>query len=74
MLSLPVAVVALLSINLELLECSGAIEIEELVLDPFSKPPIEFTIECNIVPTSVSGVLQELNHILIDVMILLHFK
>ena len=50
------------------------IEIEELILDPFGRPPIEFTIEHNIVPTDVSGVLRELNHILINVMILLHFK
>ena len=73
-LSFPVAVVALESIDLELLKCSRAIEIEELVLDPFSKPLIEFTVERNIVPTSVSSVLQELNHILINVMILRHFK
>ena len=44
MLSFPVSVVAFKGINLELLEGSGSFQVEELVLDPFSKTTVKFTV------------------------------
>ena len=50
MLPFPVIVVTFQSVDLELLKCLGSFEIEKLILDPFSKAPVEFTIKCNIIP------------------------
>ena len=61
MLPFPVTVVALEGVYLELLKGSGSFQIEELVLDPFSKTTIEFTIKGNVVPSSIHGMLRELN-------------
>ena len=74
MLSLPVSIIALEGVNLELLECSGSFQIQELVLDPFSKTMIEFTVKCYIVPPSIGGVLGEFNQIFVDVVVFLHFE
>ena len=74
MLPLPVTIVALEGVNLELLEPSGSSQIKELVLDPFSKTMIEFTIKCNIIPPSIGGVLGEFNQIFVDVVVFLHFE
>ena len=43
-LSLPVSVVAFKGVNLELLEGSGSFQVKELILDPFSKTTVKFTI------------------------------
>ena len=61
MLPFPVSVVTLEGIDLELLKVSGLFQIEELVLDPFSKTTIKFTVKGNIIPSSIRGVLGELN-------------
>ena len=74
MLPFPVLVVAFKGVDLELLKGSGSFQIEELVLDSFSKTTIKFTIKCNVVPSSIGGMLGELNQILIDVVVLLHFE
>ena len=60
-LPLPVSVVALEGVDLELFKGSGSFQIEELVFDPFSKTTIKFTVKGNIVPSSIRGVLGELN-------------
>ena len=61
MLPFPVTVVAFEGVDLELLKGSGLFQIEELVLDSFSKTTIKFTIKCNVVPPSIGGMLGELN-------------
>ena len=61
MLPFPVMVVAFEGIDLELLKGSGSFQIEELVLDSFSKTMIKSTVKCNIVPPSIGSVLRELN-------------
>ena len=43
-LPLPVMVVAFKGVNLELLEGSGSFQVKELILDPFSKTTVKFTI------------------------------
>ena len=43
-LPLPVSVVAFKSVNLELLKGSGSFQVKELILDPFSKTTVKFTI------------------------------
>ena len=74
MLPLPVSIIALEGVNLELLECSGSFQIQELVLDPFCKTTIEFTVKCYVVPPSIGGVLGEFNQIFVDVVVFLHFE
>ena len=74
MLSFPVSVVAFKGINLELLEGSGLFQVKELVLDPFSKTTVKFTIQCNIIPSSIGGVLREFNQVFVDVVVFLHFE
>ena len=61
MLPFPVSVVALEGVYFELLKGSGSFQIEELVLDPFSKTTIKFTVKGNIIPSSICGMLGELN-------------
>ena len=58
MLPPPVLVVALEGIYLELLKGSGSFQIEEQVLDPFSKTTIKFAIKGNIIPSSIHSVLR----------------
>ena len=43
-LPLPVSVVAFKGVNLELLEGSGSFQVKKLILDPFSKTSVKFTI------------------------------
>ena len=74
MLPLPVSVVAFKGVDLELLECSGSFQVKELILDPFSKTTVKFTIECNIIPPSIGGVLGEFNRVFVDVVVFLHFE
>ena len=74
MLPLPVSIIALEGINLELLERSGLFQIQELVLDPFGKTTIEFTVKCYVVPPSIGGMLGEFNQIFVDVVVFLHFE
>ena len=74
MLPFPVSVVTFKSVDLELLEGLGSFQIEELVLDSFSKAMIRFTVKCNVVPSGIGSVLGELNQIFIDVVVLLHFE
>ena len=61
MLPFPVMVVAFEGVDLELLKGLWSFQIEELVLDSFSKTMIKFTIKCKIIPPSIGGVLRELN-------------
>ena len=61
MLPLPVSVAALEGVNLELFKGLGSFQIEELVFDPFSKTMIKFPVKSNIVPSSIRGMLGELN-------------
>ena len=74
MLPFPVSIVAFEGVNLELLKGSESFQIEELVLDSFSKTTIKLTIKCNIIPSSIGSVLREFNQIFIDVVVLLHFE
>ena len=74
MLPFPVSVVAFEGIYLELLKGSGSFQIEELVLDSFSKTTMKFAIQCNIVPPSIGSVLGEFNQIFIDAVVLLHLE
>ena len=62
------------SVDLELLEHLGVIQRQELVLDALSKSPIELTIECRIIPPSVGRVFGELNHVLVDMLMVVHFE
>jgi len=73
-LPFPIPVVTFQGVDLELFKHSGLFQIEELVLDSFRETSIEFPIQCNVIPPSVGGMLREFNHILIDMMVFLHFK
>ena len=74
MLPFPVSVVALQCIDFELFQRWWAVEIEQLIFDSFCQSSIELSIQGDVVPPCKGGVLSELDHELIDMMILLHFE
>src|SRR5882724_1138722 len=73
-LEFPVTSVASQSVNLELLEHLGAIQPQELVLDVLSKSLIELTIKCCIIPPCVGHMFRELNHVLVDMLAVVHLE
>src|SRR5882724_4241319 len=73
-LEFPVMSVASQSINLELLEHLGAIQPQELVLDALSKSSIELTIKSRIIPPCVGHMFRELNHVLVDMWMVVHLE
>ena len=74
MFPFPVLVVTLQHVDFELFQCRWAIEIEQLVFDSFRQSSIELVIQCDVVPTCKGGMLGELDHELIDMMVLLHLE
>src|SRR5882724_436767 len=62
------------SINLELLEHLGEIQRQELVLDVLSKSPIKLIIKRCIIPPCVGHVFGELNHVLVDMLMVVHLE
>jgi len=73
-LAFPVTSVALQGGDLELLEHLGSIQQQELILDAFSKSPIELTIESHIIPSCMGCMFRKLNHVLVDMLVILHFE
>ena len=74
MLPFPVLVVALHRVDFELFQCQWAVEIEQLIFDSLSQSSIELAIQCEVVPTCKGSMLSELDHKLIDMMVLLHLE
>src|SRR5882724_10332603 len=67
-------IVALQGGNLELLESLGSVQQQELILDALSKSPIELTIESCIIPSCMGCMFRKLDHVLIDMLVILHFE
>ena len=70
----PVTSVTPQSVDLELLECVGAIQLQELVIDALSKFLIELTIKRHIIPPCVGCVFGELNHVFVDMLMVVHLE
>jgi len=62
------------SVDLELLERLGAIQQQELVLDVLSKSWIELTIKSHIIPPCVGRMFGEPNHVLVDMLMVIHLE
>src|SRR5882724_6961109 len=73
-LAFPVTSVTSQSVDLELLEHLGVIQRQELVLDALSQSAIELTIKSRIVPPCVGRVFGELNHVLVDMLMVVHLE
>src|SRR5882724_10268932 len=70
----PVMSVASQSVDLELLEHLGVIQRQELVLDALSKSSIELTIKSRIIPPCVGRMFRELNHVFVDMLMVVHLE
>src|SRR5882724_1722604 len=73
-LAFPVMSVALQGGDLELLECLGSIQRQELILDVLSKSLVELTVESHIIPSCMGCMFGKLNHVLVDMLVILHFE
>src|SRR5882672_7487594 len=73
-LAFPVTGVAPQGVGFELLECCRAFQQHELILDMLSKSTIELTIEGCIIPTRVCCMFGKLNHVLVHMLVILHFE
>src|SRR5882724_8432824 len=73
-LALPITSVASQSVHLELLERLRVIQRQELVLDVLFKSSIELTIKSRIIPPCVGRMFVELNHVLVDMLIVIHLE
>src|SRR5882724_9548499 len=51
-----------------------SVQRQELVFDALSKSPIELTIYSLIVPPRMGCMFGELNHVLVDMLVILHFE
>src|SRR5882724_8917615 len=70
----PVTSVALQGGDLELLEHLGPVQRQELILDALSKSPIEITIESHTIPSCMGCMFGKLDHVLVDMLVILHFE
>src|SRR5882724_10684970 len=73
-LAFPVTSVALQGGDLELLECLGSVQRQELVFDALSKSLIELTIESCIIPPCMGCMFGKLDHVLVDMLVILNFE
>ena len=71
---LPVASVTFQGVGLELLEHLGEVQQQELDLDVFSNSLIELTIKSFIIPSCISCMFGALNHVLVDMLVVLHLS
>ena len=74
MLSFPELVVTFEGVDFELVEGYGLFHVEKHVLDALRQSVIEFTVEGGVIPPHESSMLGEFDHVLIDMVVLLHFE